>query len=595
MPFAVNPIARFSVHTLPALVLLACTAPAPPLPPTVSDPRPNVILIVTDDQGCGDFGSQGNPVLRTPNLDALAARSAAVQTFYVSPVCTPTRAALMTGRYCQRTRAIDTYIGRAMMEPAEVTVAEALRAAGWATGIFGKWHLGDCYPMRAIDQGFDEALVLRGGGIGQPSDPEGGEGRYTDPWLFHNGELVRTKGYCTDVCFDAAIAWMRARRAQGQPFFTYLATNAPHGPFADVPAAAYEYYREQDLSPVHLAAGEHDNDLLARIFAMIENVDDNVGKLLAALEAMGAADDTQVLFCVDNGPNTQRYVRGCRGWKSEVYEGGIRSPLWACWPKRLAAGTTADRVAAHVDVMPTILDACGVPLPAGVRIDGRSLLPLLEGRESAWPDRAIVIQAHRGDVAVRYHNFMERTQRWKLLNASGFDKEMDSVTPRFELYDMQNDPFELHDVAAEHPEVVEDLRARYDAWFDDVSSTRPDNYAPPRIVIGAAAAPGVTLTRQDWRRTTNDHGWGARSTGYWEVDVADAGPYQVRVRFPKNAAVREVRLRIGRELHAAAVPRNAAGHTFASVALTPGPGRLVVELDDAKGTLGAHQVHVERL
>ena len=155
-----------------------------PAPPT----GPNVVLVMTDDQGYGDFSAHGNPVLRTPHLDAMARRSARMQTFYVSPVCAPTRASLMTGRYSQRTRAIDTYIGRAMMEPEEETIAELLAASGWSTGMFGKWHLGDCYPMRPMDQGFDESLVHLGGGIGQPSDPEGGEGKYTDPILFHNGE-----------------------------------------------------------------------------------------------------------------------------------------------------------------------------------------------------------------------------------------------------------------------------------------------------------------------------------------------------------------------------------------------------------------------
>ena len=227
-----------------AALLTACGASSPRGEP---DSPPNVIMILTDDQGFGDLGVHGNPVLRTPSIDAMAARSARFQHFYVSPVCAPTRASLMTGRYHYRTRVVDTWLGRAMMDTDEITIAELLRDAGYATGIFGKWHLGDCYPMRPMDQGFDESLVHLGGGIGQPADPEGGEGKYTDPVLFHNGERVETKGYCTDLYFDAAIEWLRERHGAGKPFFAYIATNAPHGPFHDVPEDLYSAYKQLDL------------------------------------------------------------------------------------------------------------------------------------------------------------------------------------------------------------------------------------------------------------------------------------------------------------------------------------------------------------
>ena len=196
--------------------------------------RPNVVLVMTDDQGIGDFGATGNKVIETPNIDALSKRSASMKTFYVSPVCSPTRACLMTGRYNYRTRCIDTYLGRSMMESEEVTVAETLAASGYATGIFGKWHLGDNYPLRAIDQGFDEALVLRGGGLAQPSEPRENNRRYTDPILFHNGKQVQTKGYCTDVYFDAAMNFIDKIHKEERNFFVYLPTNAPHGPYSEV-------------------------------------------------------------------------------------------------------------------------------------------------------------------------------------------------------------------------------------------------------------------------------------------------------------------------------------------------------------------------
>jgi arylsulfatase/arylsulfatase A len=212
-------------------------------PPLLAADRPNVVLIMTDDQGYGDFGATGNRLIETPHLDAMAKRSASMSTFYVSPVCSPTRACLMTGRYNYRTRCIDTWVGRSMMEPEEVTVAESLRAAGYATGIFGKWHLGDCYPMRAIDQGFDTAVIHRGGGLAQPSEPRESGRRYTDPILYRNGKPFQSRGYCTDTYFSEAIEFIEQSSQAKKPFFVYLPTNAPHGPFHDVPEKLREALR----------------------------------------------------------------------------------------------------------------------------------------------------------------------------------------------------------------------------------------------------------------------------------------------------------------------------------------------------------------
>ena len=557
----------------------------------------NVILIMTDDQGFGDFGFAGNPVIRTPNFDALAAQSSRLANFYVSPVCAPTRASLLTGRHAQRTRAFDTYIGRAMMDPDEVTVAEILRDTGWSTGIFGKWHLGDCYPMRAMDQGFDEALVHRGGGIGQPSDPPGGERKYTDAVLFHNGEQVETKGYCTDVYFDRAIEWMGDQHRKKRPFFAYIPTNAPHGPFHDVPGELLEYYKSIDLSPArfpqrygHMLPARHDANRLARVFAMIENIDQNIGKLLAALERMGIADDTLVLFLVDNGPNTRRYVGGFRAMKGSIYEGGVRSPLLARWPRRLPAGAVNDGIAAHYDLLPTILDACGVAVPAGVRLDGHSVLPLLENKRVEGPDRHVFIQAHRGDKPVRYHNCLVRSQRFKLVNPSGFGRELDRVEPDFELYDLQADPYETKNVANVYPEVVAEMLQRYERFFDDIYATRADVGTPPPIYLGAPQAPNVVLTRQDWKRTSRRGGWGGRSMGYWEVQVVRPGPFEVQVRFLRATRPKSVKLTLGTTT-VQGTPRGRT-HTFKGLRLPTGRGRLQVEVEDDKGRCGAYQVEL---
>jgi len=460
-----------------------------PVASKAAENRPNVVLVMTDDHGYGDFGCTGNPVIRTPNVDSLYSDSARMTHFYVSPVCAPTRACLMTGRYNYRTRAIDTYIGRAMMEPQEVTVAEALRDAGYATGIFGKWHLGDCHPMRAMDQGFEEALVIHGGGIAQASDPPGGEGKYTDPILFHNGRAEPQTGYCTDVYFDAALKWMKTCVEGKRPFFAYIPTNAPHDPLNDIPQKLYQQYKTMDLSPVVLTKSggkpeEKELDRVARIFAMITNIDENVGKLVAGLDRLGVANDTIVIFLTDNGPASRRYVGPFRGTKADVHDGGVRTLLLVRWPARLKAGHTSDRIAAHIDIMPTLLEACGAPAPKGVKLDGRSILPLLEGRQVDWPDRTLFIQTHRGDVPIMYHHFMARNQEWKLVNASGFGREQWSGPPQFELYRIPDDAREEKNLASDHPEIVEQLKKEYEAWFKDVSSTRPNNYAPPRIHLG---------------------------------------------------------------------------------------------------------------
>ncbi len=596
------PSRRHFLKTVP-LGIAALSAPSliPSCKPTTAE-RPNVILIMTDDQGYGDFGVTGNPVIKTPNLDRLAAESAQMTQFYVSPVCSPTRACLMTGRYNYRTGVVDTWIGRSMMNPEEVTLAEAMSSAGYATGIFGKWHLGDNYPMRPQDQGFDEVLMHRGGGIGQPADPPEGEGKYTDPVLFHNGEKVHETGYCTDVYFERGMEWMDRVHEKGQNFFMYIATNAPHGPFHDVPESLYEEYKKMDLENSqfpqqegHPLPEEADTDKRARIYAMITNVDENIGKLMVRLEKSGLADNTIIIFLVDNGPNGQRYVAGMRGSKSSVYEGGIRSPFFIRWPARFKPGMKDDHVAAHIDIMPTILDACHIPSPEGVKMDGRSLVPLLDPQVTgSWSDRSIVIQSHRGDAPVKYNNFALRNQRWKFLHASGFGAENFEGNPDFELYDMVNDPLETKNVIGQYPGVAEKLKTEYERWFDDVSSTRPDNYAPQRIIVGTRHENPVVLTRQDWRSETG--GWGQdQARGTWLLRVAATGLYNIRVIFRNVAEGGPVNLFLNERRIQKKVlpPENEV--TFENVELEKGHLDLEAVLDLSEVSFGPWHIHVEKL
>jgi arylsulfatase/arylsulfatase A len=577
----------YACRLLPLFLLLSGVAAA--------TERPNVILIMSDDQGVGDYGFMGNGVIRTPQLDAMYARSGFLSRFYVSPVCAPTRASLMTGRYNYRTRCVDTWVGRAMMDSEEITLAESLRDAGYRTGIYGKWHLGDNYPMRAMDQGFQESLVHRGGGIGQPSDPLGAEGKYTDPTLFKNGEQVTMKGYCTDIYFDAALDMITRSAQSGENFFAYIATNAPHGPFDDVPPKRYEEYKTADLSSIlvnDLPPKRRDAELdkLARIAAMITNIDENVGRLFTSLDELNIASNTIVIYLNDNGPNTMRYVGEMRGMKTGVDDGGIRSPLLFHWPDRVAAEATSDAFCAHIDIAPTILDACQVDLPATQHLDGRSFLGLLTGKDSTWPVRQVVFQAHRGNVPQIYNHFAIHETPWKLVHPSGFGNERFDGVPKLELYNLDDDPRQLQDIAGSHPEIVDRLRIAYERWFADVSSTRDDNFAPPRIVVGTGHELETVLTRQDWRHESGKP-WASDSNGFWLLESPQAADYTIEVildsgRHPAGVATISGG---GSKVDLPLAARQQRGHE-ASIPLPAGRFKLAVDVAIEGKTQGPHQV-----
>lgn len=425
--------------------------------PVLAAPRPNVILIMTDDQGHGDVGFHQNPRIRTPNMDRLAREGVRFEKFHVNPVCSPTRASLMTGRYYYRTGVVDTWLGRSMMFSDEVTVAQMLAAAGYRTGIFGKWHLGDNYPMRAMDKGFQESLVLNGGGLAQPGDAPfevHPDGAYFDPWLRHNGQWVRKKGYITDVVTDAALEFIE--RKSNQPFFIYLAYNAPHTPL-QVPEKYYVRYKDADLKVPQ--AGGHpvpkfDPETTARVYAMVECIDDNIGRLLARLDQFKIADNTVVIFLTDNGPQQPRYNSGLLDRKGNTHEGGIRVPFFVRWPGHFQAGRAVDQIAAHIDVLPTLLELCDAKKPAGVKLDGLSLLPLLQGKAANWPDRTLYFQWHRGDAPELNRACAALSQRYKLVQPLGAFEGKRPAQPVFELYDYAADPLETKNLAAEKPEIV---------------------------------------------------------------------------------------------------------------------------------------------
>ena len=558
--------------------------------------RPNIVVMITDDQGYGDVGVHGNPRLRTPHLDRLASEGARFEAFHVSPVCAPTRASLLTGRYNYRTGAVDTYLGRALMDPDERTLAEMLSAAGYRTGIFGKWHLGDSFPLRAIDQGFAEALTLNGGGIGQPSDPPGGE-RYHDPLLRRGGRWEQSKGYVSDVITDAAVAFIRRHR--GRPFFAYLAFNAPHTPL-EAPADALARYQALGLrasdfaGPGHPIGAAFDAETTARVYGMVENVDTNVGRVLAALDGLGLREDTIVVFLTDNGPQQPRYNAGLKGLKGTVHDGGIRVPFFVRWPGRVRADRVIDRIAAHIDVVPTLLDLSGVPSPPGVRLDGRSLRPLLTGEPGGdWHDRTLFFQWHRGDVPERGRAFAARSQRYKLVQAIGNGQSPPPAGTRPQLYDMAADPYELHDLAGERPEVAAGLQREYDAWFAEVTAARDYTDAGvARIAVGAPQENPVRLTRQDWRGPKA--GWTPASIGHWLIDVRRGGAYTITMRIAPPTQAGRATLTVGGTTLEQPVAAGAAVVTFREARLAPGAARLEAVVTAGHEARGALDVVVTR-
>jgi len=581
----------FSVLTLLLLGILVQAAVA-------AERKPNVVVILTDDQGFGELGATGNPIVRTPHMDRLATQGVTLANFNVMPVCSPTRACLMTGRYYYRTGVTDTYLGRSLMHPDETTLAEMFARGGYRTGIFGKWHLGDNYPMRAMDKGFQESLVLNGGGLAQPGDPPDPvdeRGAYFNATLRHNGKWVKTKGYVSDVITTAAIEFIEQKSPQ--PFFVYLPFNCPHAPH-QVPDTYRQHYPAQDFSPTnfpsrgHPTAAKNNPQDLARVYGMIENIDENVGRLLAKLDSLKLADNTIVVLFSDNGCQRHNgYNAGFQGWKGTPFEGGIHQFCFVRWPGQLKAGRQVDQIAAHIDLAPTLLDLCGVKKPETVKFDGLSLAPLLRGTPVDWPDRTLFFQWHRGDAPERYRNCAVHSQDWKLVQPLGAGENWKGRTD-FQLYDMAHDPLEMHNVAADHPEVLARLKSAYDAWFKDVTSGR-DYRVPSRIFVGTAQENPVLLTRQDWRGPKAS--WGPRGIGYWEVNVVTRARYDVMLRFEPSKSDGEARLSCGEVSVRLPVKAGDSECVFKDVQLPVGPGRLEATLVEGPSSLGVKYVQVRRL
>ena len=493
--------------------------------------KPNVILIVTDDQGYGDFGFTGNPHVKTPAIDALAKKSVLFDNFYVSPVCSPTRSSLMTGRYSLRTGIRDTYNGGSIMASKEVTIAELLKKANYTTGIFGKWHLGDNYPSRPSDQGFDESLIHLAGGMGQVGDVSNffkGDKSYFDPTLWHNNKPQEYTGYCSDIFADNAIDFIEKNKSQ--PFFCYLSFNAPHTPL-QVPEAYYNLYKnidpssgfQKDSKPF-VEMSEKDKEDARKVYGMVTNIDDNISKLLKKLETLKIADNTVVIFMTDNGPEQQRYKAGMRGRKSSVYQGGIRVPMLFRYPKLFNGIEKVETMSAHLDILPTIMQVCNLDLPEDLKIDGKSLLPLVNDEFWQWKDRSLFFYWTRRYPEL-YKNMAIQKNNYKLVGLTNYDAEIND----FQLFNINEDPYEQNNIIAEHIPLALALRNDLDDTYKEL--TRSSNLInPPKIIIGSKYENPVILNRND---AGGEHSiWKNEEVyGKWRVKIITAGLYNIKYKF----------------------------------------------------------------
>jgi len=466
--------------------------------------KPNVLLIMSDDQGFGDLSLHDNPYLKTPAMDRIAAQGTEFRRFYVSPVCAPTRASLLTGRYHLRGGVYGVTAGQETLRTNETTLAESLRPAGYRTALVGKWHLGEHYPYVPHAQGFDEFTGFR----------TGHWTTYFDPPLERNGKSYQAKGYIADVFTDEGIRFMERNRQN--PFFLYMAYNTPHTPY-QVPDSFYEPYKNNKLLPKETAI----------IYSMVKNLDGNIARLLGRLDELKLANDTIVIFLSDNGPNGRRYNVGLRAAKGSVYEGGTRVPFFIRWPGHIEAGKKIDTIAAHIDVYPTVLDLCGVKTEQPLPLDGRSIAPLLRNQAANWPDRMLFTYQHgragKGQGAVR-------TQRFNLINKT-------------ELYEIPVDPGEQDDVAAKFPGQAAALAKAYTEWFDKAGKEcrfehlpipigyweeNPATLTPPQCEMeGTVRFYGGSGWAHDW--VTN---WTATTDAvHWDIDVHEQARFRVRLRY----------------------------------------------------------------
>ena len=480
--------------------------------------QPNVIVVMTDDQGYGELSVHGNPILKTPNLDQLHSESVRFTDFHVAPMCTPTRGQLLTGLDAARNGAINVSAGRTLLRAGLPTIADFFRGNGYWTGIFGKWHLGDNTPYRPEERGFDETLWFPSSHVS--SVPDFWNNDYFDDTYIRNGKRQAEEGYCTDLFFSEAMTWMKARSSAHEPFFTYIPTNAPHGPFW-APEKELQLAK-QTLADVDLPKmTARDSGNFSAYLAMIMNIDSNVGRLTKFLDEEGLAENTILIYLTDNGSTFgYRYFNaGMRGRKTELWEGGHRVPLFVRWPGG-DLGTPRDipGLTQVQDILPTLIDLADLVTPEAPKFDGISLAPVLRGRTSVPEERMIVINYSRMPIGFDFPSpsspsIMRREgagvlwKSWRLLE----DRE---------LYNLASDPLQDVNVIKNHPRVAAKMRSYLDQWWAEVAETANE---PQPVTIGTDAENPTLLTACEWLDVFVDQQSqirrGVRKNGYWHLNV----------------------------------------------------------------------------
>ncbi|MFA5687615.1 MAG: arylsulfatase [Kiritimatiellales bacterium] len=531
--------------------------------------KPNVVFILSDDQGYGDFECYGNPYLKTPHLNRLHDESIRIPAFYTAPVCAPTRASLMTSRYNYRTSVWDTWQGGLNMRDDELTVAEVLKENGYKTALFGKWHLGYNCPFRPEDQGFDEVLLW--------DMFHRAEKNRHNPVMIYNGELVGEAGYEEDVVFNYAIDFLQKNKISGQPFFMVVASTLPH---------TWVDYQVPEEYVERFAPYREISRFNAEILAMVEKLDENVGRLLETLDSTGLTENTIVIFTSDNGPEfdpqQRRYNVGLRGRKGTTYEGGIKVPCFIRWPGVLPAGKDIQQVGTILDFMPTVLDMCGIPFNAEHPADGISLWPYISGEKTEPVSRSFCGQFYRPAVPAMWENCYVRSGDYKLVNGT-------------ELFNIAADPFELNDLAESLPQKKAELRQQYEHWFADVTknTVQDGEFVIHPIIVGDGRQRLVNLRYSD---KSPKHGW--------PMTVASPGPYKVTVNLMQNELFDDTSvfcIQFGDQVHKKKILPNSGALVFDNVMIAPGEyemqtfveGTFISRIFRTNPDIGHRNIHIE--
>ncbi|MCL3779488.1 N-acetylgalactosamine 6-sulfate sulfatase [Prolixibacteraceae bacterium JC049] len=482
--------------------------------------HPNVILIMTDDQGYGDIAIHGNPYIQTPNMDKLHEQSIRLENFHVCPTCSPTRAQLMTGKYNHRVGVWHTVLGRERIRKTEFTMANAFSENGYATGIFGKWHLGDDYPHRPSDRGFTQSVVHKAGSVCQTPDYWDND-RMNDTY-YCNNKPKKYQGFCTDVFFNEAISFIKKNKEK--PFFVYLPTSAPHGPNNIVQKWANKYLKKGL------------NEDISNFYASIERVDHNVGKLKKFLNDTGLSENTILLFLSDNGttmPNDHNRA-GMRGCKGDIYDGGHRVPCFVYWPaKNLYGNKIYKELTSAMDLFPTLKDICNLKIDKPIDFDGESLKPLLFNQPHELNKRYLIVENQRVPHPVKWRKHVVMHKNWRLVNGK-------------ELYNMDTDFAQQKNIAKQYPDLVKQMRKQYEQIWNDIS-TNDNEYQP--LIIGHKQSEETLLCAIDWYWNNNNDKQnliveheavrnGKKGNGTWPVEFAHDGNYVFQLyRWPKESGL----------------------------------------------------------